>query len=137
LLLPLGYLLYCLATLPLDGGLIVEPTPSKLVVEASNGEAFATRGIFKGEKLSPQDVPRHLARAVIAIEDRRFYNHSGVDLRGIMRAAFHNLVGRREGGSTITQQLVRMLYLSPERTLRRKVQEAMIALWLERRFTKE
>jgi 1A family penicillin-binding protein len=134
-----GYVVYCLATLPLAGGLVVEVTPSALVVEADNGQAFATRGVFKGEKLSAGDVPPDLARAVVAIEDRRFYQHGGIDVRGIMRAALHNLAagGAREGGSTITQQLVRMTYLSPERTLKRKVQEAMLALWLEHQLSKE
>jgi penicillin-binding protein 1A len=134
-----GYAVYCLATLPLGGGLVVEATPSALVVEADNGQAFATRGVFKGERLSAGDVPPDLARAVVAIEDRRFYQHGGIDVRGIMRAALHNLLagGAREGASTITQQLVRMTYLSPERTLKRKVQEAMLALWLEHQLSKE
>src|SRR5205085_3979976 len=75
---------------------------------------------------------------VIAIEDRRFFTHDGVDLRGMLRAGWHNLWGHRvEGGSTITQQLARLVYLSPERTLRRKVQEIMLALWLESRLSKQ
>jgi penicillin-binding protein 1A len=134
-----GYVAYCLATLPIGGGLVIEPTPSALVVEADDGRAFATRGVFKGEKLAAGDVPADLARAVVAIEDRRFFQHGGIDVRGIMRAALHNMAagGAREGGSTITQQLVRMTYLSPERTLKRKVQEAMLALWLEHKLSKE
>jgi penicillin-binding protein 1A len=134
-----GYLGFCLATLPLGGGLVVEATPSALVVEADNGQVFATRGVFKGEKVSSSDLPPDLAHAVIAIEDRRFYHHHGVDIRAVIRAALHNVAaaGAREGGSTITQQLVRMTYLSPERTLKRKVQEAMLALWLESHLTKE
>jgi penicillin-binding protein 1A len=139
LVLVAGYIVYCLATLPLAGGLVIEATPSALVVEAENGQAFATRGVFKGEKLAAGDVPADLGRAVIAIEDRRFYQHGGVDVRGIFRAAWHNIAagGAREGASTITQQLVRMTYLSPERTLKRKVQEAMLALWLEHQLSKE
>ena len=67
----------------------------------------------------------------------RFYSHHGIDLRGILRAAWHNLSGRGvEGGSTITQQLARVRYLSTERSLRRKVQEVMLALWLEARLGK-
>jgi 1A family penicillin-binding protein len=134
-----GYAVYCLATLPLGGGLVVEATPSALVVEADNGQAFATRGVFKGERLLAGDVPPDLARAVVAIEDRRFYQHGGIDVRGIMRAAARNIAagGAREGASTITQQLVRMTYLSPERTLKRKVQEAMLAVWLEHQLSKE
>jgi penicillin-binding protein 1A len=139
LVLVAGYLGFCLATLPFGGGLVVETTPSALIVEADDGQVFATRGVFKGEKVSSSDLPPNLARAVIAIEDRRFYAHHGIDIRAIIRAAFHNVAaaGAIEGGSTITQQLVRMTYLSPERTLKRKVQEAMLALWLERQLPKE
>ena len=138
-LLPLGYLAYCLATLPLDGGLVIEPTPSALVVEADGGQVFATRGVFKGDKLSPQDVPLNLSRAIIAIEDRHFYQHGGFYLPSMMRAAFRNFLAgsAREGGSTITQQLARMTYLSPERTIKRKVQEAILTLWLEHRLSKD
>jgi 1A family penicillin-binding protein len=138
LLLAVGYTLYCIVTLPFDGGYSVETTPSALVVEANDGHAFATRGVFKGEKLSAGDVPPDLARAVIAIEDRRFYEHDGIDLRAILRASWRNLASNRiEGASTITQQLVRMMYLSPERTLKRKVQEAMLAIWLEIQLSKQ
>ena len=133
-----GYLAFCLATLSLAGGLVVEATPSALIVEANRGEVFTTRGVFKGDKLSPGDLPPELGQAVVAIEDRRFYQHGGIDLRGILRAGLRNVSGgRREGASTITQQLVRMMYLTPERTLKRKVQEAMLAIWLERQLSKE
>jgi penicillin-binding protein 1A len=133
-----GYLVFCIATLPPNGGLIVEPTPSALLVESNDGRLFATRGIFKGARLSAGDLPPDLAKAVIAIEDRRFYEHNGIDLRGMFRAAWRNIASDKlQGGSTITQQLARMLYLSPERTIRRKVQEAILALWLERHLTKE
>jgi 1A family penicillin-binding protein len=133
-----GYLAFCLATLSLAGGLVVEATPSALIVEASKGEVFTTRGVFKGDKLSPADLPPELGQAVVAIEDRRFYQHGGIDLRGILRAGLRNVSGgRREGASTITQQLVRMMYLTPERTLKRKVQEAMLAIWLERQISKD
>jgi hypothetical protein len=87
-LLPLGFLVYCIATLPFDGGLVVEPAPSALLVEADNGRLFASRGIFKGDKLAVQDVPADLARAVVAIEDRRFYEHRGIDLSALLRAAY-------------------------------------------------
>ena len=130
---------YSIATLPLDGGLQVDPTLSALVIEADNGETFATRGVFKGTKLTAADLPDHLTQAILAIEDRRFYQHSGVDPRGILRAAWRNwqASGTREGGSTITQQLVRLMFLSPEQTLRRKIQEAILALWLEHQLSKE
>jgi len=133
------YFAYCLITIPYDGGLVIDPTASALLVQADDGRVFGTRGVFKGEKLSSADLPVNLARAIVAIEDRRFYDHPGIDLRGLARAALRdaNAGGAREGGSTITQQLVRMLYLSQERSLRRKVQEAMLALWLEAHLSKD
>ncbi len=75
----------------------------------------------------------------MAVEDRRFYRHWGIDLRGLARAVWVNLrVGEVvQGGSTITQQLAKVLFLTPERTFKRKVQEALLALWLERKFTKD
>lgn len=135
----LSYTIYALSTLPVNGGLTVEPTASALVVRAADGQAFATRGVIKGAKLSAKEVPPVLAKAIVAIEDRRFYEHHGIDLRGLVRAAFRNAAagGTREGGSTLTQQLVRMSYLSQDRTLKRKVQEAVLALWLESQLPKD
>ncbi len=86
----LAYTLYALTTLPVNGGLTIEPTASALVVRAADGQAFATRGVIKGAKLAPKEVPPVLAKAFVAIEDRRFYVHHGVDLRGLVRAAFRN-----------------------------------------------
>jgi penicillin-binding protein 1A len=139
LLLVLGYITYCVATIPSDGGLVIEPTPSALVVEADGGQVFATRGVFKGDKLAPPDVPLILSQAIIAIEDRHFYEHTGFYLPSLMRAAFRNFLSRstREGGSTISQQLARMAYLSQERTIKRKVQEAVLTYWIEHRLTKQ
>jgi 1A family penicillin-binding protein len=134
-----GVVAYSVATLPLNGGLQVDPTPSALVIEAEGNATFATRGVFKGNRLTASDVPDHLRKAIVAIEDRRFYEHAGIDLRGIARAAWRNwqASGTREGGSTITQQLARLMFLSPEQTLKRKAQEALLALWLESQIGKE
>ena len=136
---PLAYLIYCIATVPSDGGLVIEPTPSALVVEADGGQVFATRGVFKGDKLSSEDVPPNLSRAIIAIEDRHFYDHTGIYLPSLLRAAYRNFLSgsAREGGSTITQQLVRMMYLSQERTIKRKVQEAILTYWIEHQLPKQ
>jgi penicillin-binding protein 1A len=78
-------------------------------------------------------------QAIISIEDRRFIEHAGIDFRGMLRAAWRNVQAdaTREGGSTITQQLARLMFLSSERTVRRKVQEALLALWLESQLSKE
>jgi hypothetical protein len=107
-LLPLTYLAYCIVTLP--GEAVIEPTASALVVQADGGQVFATRGVFKGEKLSAQELPRNLKDAIIAIEDRHFFAHGGFYLPSLFRAAFRNAMAgaTREGGSTITQQLARM-----------------------------
>ena len=89
--------------------------------------------------VSYDDVPPALVEALLAVEDRNFFTHSGIDPRGILRAAYHNIRKRKleQGGSTITQQLVKNFFLSPERTLARKVNEAAMALLLERRYSKE
>lgn len=130
--LPVGFALFALATLPIDGGLQVDPAQRAVVMEAEDGHVFATRGVFRGDKLTAADLPPYLGPAVIAIEDRRFYSHHGVDSRGTLRALWRDTRAgaSREGGSTITQQLVRLTYLSLEKNLRRKVQEALISLWL-------
>jgi 1A family penicillin-binding protein len=128
---------YCITTIPFAGNSPGQAAPSAMVFEDEEGRPFATRGILKGHSISADQVPPVLASAVTAIEDRRFYQHGGLDLRAMTRAAWHDLTGRKlEGGSTIAQQLARRLYLSPERTLKRKVQEAALAMWLNLRFSK-
>ncbi|AWN37102.1 PBP1A family penicillin-binding protein [Methylobacterium radiodurans] len=142
LVLPLGaLLLYVLAaflTLPPLGSVSNDPGSRALTVEADDGRVFATRGAFRGERLTAADLPPTLAQAIVAIEDRRFYGHWGVDLRGLLRAAYRNALGGgvREGGSTITQQYVRLTSLSQEKTLRRKIQEAFLALRAESEMSK-
>lgn len=92
----------------------------------------------KREVLSFSEIPDVLVRAILAIEDRRFFDHSGVDLNGLTRALLRNISDEQlgQGGSTITQQLVKNTYLSPERTFQRKYAEAMLSLALERRLSK-
>jgi penicillin-binding protein 1B len=93
----------------------------------------------KREALSYDEIPTVLVQAILAIEDRRFFEHRGVDVSGLMRALLRNAGDERlgQGGSTITQQLVKNTYLSPEKTLQRKYAEAMLALALERRLSKQ
>jgi len=112
---------------------------SALVFTASDGAPYASRGGFRGDALSAADLPPHLVEAVLAVEDRRFYEHTGFDLRGIARAAVANFSagGIRQGGSTVTQQLAKLLFLNRDRTFTRKIQEVMIAVWLEQRMSKE
>src|SRR5260370_21644502 len=98
----------------------------------------AGRGEMGGGAVSLKDLPPYLPRAFIAIEDRRFYHHHGVDPVGLARAAIANALHRgvAQGGSTITQQLAKNLFLTHERTLWRKMQELVLALWIERKFSK-
>ncbi|MGX9982440.1 PBP1A family penicillin-binding protein [Methylobacterium fujisawaense] len=133
------YLFAALVTLPPLGGAVVETGQRAITVEADDGRVFATRGSFRGQKLTAADLPPHLAQAIVAIEDRRFYSHWGIDLRGLARAAWRNLRGGgvREGGSTITQQYVRLTSLNQEKTLWRKVQEAFLALRVESTMSKD
>jgi len=134
-----AYILYCLFTLPVHGGIGANPAPSALLLQASDGDVFATRGSIKGAPLHADNLPPLLVKAITSIEDRRFFEHGAIDLHGMLRAIFHDIfeAGRAQGASTITQQLARIAYLSPERTLRRKVQEALIALWLEHNLSKQ
>ena len=99
----------------------------------------ARRGRRGGQALRFEDLPDHLVYAVVSIEDRRFFNHFGLDPRGLMRAMWHNLSTGRfsQGGSTLTQQLAKNVFLTPNRTIKRKVQELLLAFWLEARLTKQ
>ncbi len=109
-----------------------------LTLQDSRGGAFATFGDIVGEPLRLANMPRALPAAAVAVEDRRFWSHPGIDLLGIARAAWVNLRSGRlvQGGSTITQQVAKNLFLTNARTLRRKAQELMLAIWLEHTFTK-
>jgi penicillin-binding protein 1A len=110
-----------------------------LTMEASDGRVIATAGDVHGEIVRLRDLPAHLPAALLAIEDRRFRQHWGLDPIGILRAAYVNLTTGRvaQGGSTLTQQLAKNLFLTPERSFWRKAQEAVMALWLEQRFSKD
>jgi penicillin-binding protein 1A len=110
-----------------------------ITVLAANGAELATYGDFFGRPVTVDELPPALPRAVLAIEDRRFYDHFGVDILGLARAMFVNVRAGTvvQGGSTITQQAAKNLFLTPDRTIKRKVQELLLALWLEQRFSKD
>ena len=110
-----------------------------ITLVAVDGSRLASFGDRFGATRSLRELPPHLPRAVVAVEDRRFYEHGGVDFRGLLRATVVNIRDGRisQGGSTLTQQLAKNLFLTSARTLKRKIQEVMLALWLERRFTKD
>src|SRR5450755_3600389 len=102
------------------------------------GNEIGSRGIRHNDSIPLEDFPDQLIKAVLATEDRRFYEHFGIDIPGLFRAVLTNARagGVVQGGSSITQQLAKNLFLSNERTMERKVKEAFLALWLETRLTK-
>jgi len=102
------------------------------------GNPIGTRGIKHNDAIPLEDFPDHLIKATLATEDRRFFEHFGIDISGTFRALVTNARagGVVQGGSSITQQLAKNLFLSNERTLERKVNEAFLAMWLEARLTK-
>ncbi|MDE1901867.1 MAG: PBP1A family penicillin-binding protein [Alphaproteobacteria bacterium] len=133
------YVGYCAIDLP-DIHQVTQPArrPS-VTLEASDGTVFARYGDLVGDHVTLNELPRYVPEAVIAIEDRRFYHHFGIDIEGVLRAAVRNLIAGHtvQGGSTLTQQLAKNLFLSPDRTIKRKVQEMLLALWLEHTYTKD
>ncbi|MXO95173.1 penicillin-binding protein [Erythrobacter aquimaris] len=115
-------------------GKSLEPiAPPQITLLAADGTPIARNGAITDEPVDVDRLPPHVIQAFLAIEDRRFYSHWGVDPRGIARAA----VTGTGGGSTITQQLAKFTFLTPERTLTRKAREALIAFWLESWLTKD
>jgi penicillin-binding protein 1A len=119
-------------TAPLSKSL--EPiAPPQVTLLASDGTPIARQGAVVEAPVKVADLPPHVVQAFIAIEDRRFYSHWGIDPRGIARAAWTGY----GGGSTITQQLAKFTFLTPEQSLTRKAREALIALWLEGWLTKD
>jgi len=131
-------LVWLIVTAPLSRSLQPIGAPG-LTILAADGEPIARRGAIIGEPVSVADLPPHVGQAFVAVEDRRFYRHIGLDPWGMARAMVRNLrAGRvREGGSTISQQLAKTSFLSPDRTVIRKAQEALITLWLEVWLSKE
>ncbi len=104
-----------------------------------NGEIIGRRGIRQDDALPLADIPPHMIKAVLATEDARFFDHFGVDVIGTFRAILHNAKseGGLQGGSSLTQQVAKNLFLSPEQTIRRKVHEAFLSMWIEARLSKQ
>lgn len=113
--------------------------PPNVKIVSVNGSLLANRGMTGGEAIGLHQMSPYVPQAVIAIEDRRFYSHFGLDPIGLARAMATNLIKQRfvQGGSTLTQQLAKNLFLKPDRTLERKVQEVLLAFWIEHKYTKE
>lgn len=134
-----GLIAYHASQLPPIDQLAVPTRPPNIAILASDGSLLANRGETGGRVVSIKELPPYLPRAFVAIEDRRFYDHFGVDPVGIARAITQNLTrrGLAQGGSTLTQQLAKNLFLTPERSASRKIQEAILALWLEHKYSKD
>ncbi|WP_245973689.1 transglycosylase domain-containing protein [Bosea caraganae] len=134
-----GLIAYHAAQLPPINQLTVPKRPPNIAILAADGSLLANRGETGGRTITIGEVPPYLPKAFVAIEDKRFYEHFGIDPIGITRAVVTNLRGRggMQGGSTLTQQLAKNLFLTQERTASRKIQEAILALWLEQTYSKD
>jgi penicillin-binding protein 1A len=134
-----GVVVYVGAHLPPIQSLEIPKRPPTIQIVGIDGSLLAQRGEMAGANVALKDLPPYLPKAFIAIEDRRFYSHFGIDPVGIARALVTNVMHRgvSQGGSTLTQQLAKNLFLTQERTIRRKLQEAELAIWLERKHSKD
>ena len=134
-----GTIGYFALTLPDTSQLGTSLRRPTITILAEDGSTLASLGDLFGEPLSLKQMSPFLPQAVIATEDRRFYSHFGIDPIGLVRAAVIDLRARHvvQGGSTISQQLAKILFLTPERSLARKIRETLLALWLEHRFAKD
>jgi penicillin-binding protein 1A len=134
----IGALVWIGIHLPPIQSLEIPKRPPSVLILGANGATLATRGDMGGAAVPLRELPDDVPKAFIAIEDRRFYSHHGVDPWGILRAVIADVLhrGAAQGGSTITQQLAKNLFLTQERTVSRKLQEVALAFWLEHKFTK-
>lgn len=134
-----GLFIYAWASLGGDHIFSVPEREPGILLLASDGKPLAERGAFLGDEVRIDELPDYVPDAIIAIEDRRFRSHFGLDPIGLGRAIWVNLKAGRvvEGGSTLTQQLAKNLFLKQERTYGRKLQEMVLALWLEARYSKD
>ena len=131
-------ILWLAITAPLSKSL--QPiAPPRITLLASDGTPIARNGAIVDKPVDVGTLPPHVVQAFLSIEDRRFYSHFGIDPRGLARAFWSNAFGSgmTQGGSTITQQLAKFTFLTPERSLTRKSREMLIAFWLEGRLTKD
>jgi penicillin-binding protein 1A len=133
-----GIVAYYGAQMPSASTWQIPDRPPNVKIVSVNGALVANRGTTGGAAVGLHDMSPYIPQAIIAIEDRRYYSHFGFDPIGFTRAMMRNVMSGRlvQGGSTITQQLAKNLFLSPERTMGRKVQELLLALWLEQKYSK-
>ena len=129
---------WSLLNLPETESIQISRQPSITFLD-KEGRIIASYGDIYGQSIQYENLPKNLVNAVIVTEDKRFFFHPGIDIKGIVRAAIVNLKSGRivQGGSTITQQLAKNLFLTPERSFTRKLHELILSFWLELRFTKQ
>ena len=127
------------ARMPAASTWSIPDRPPNVRIVSVDGRLLANRGATGGEAVGLSQMSPYIPMAVVAIEDRRFRNHFGIDPLGLARAMVRNVAAGRmvQGGSTLTQQLAKNLFLSPARTVERKVQEVLLALWLEQQYSKD
>ena len=132
-------LVYMVAQLPDIRALDTIKKQQGITIESADGHVIANYGDVYGAYMPYDQIPKSLVLAVIATEDRRFFEHHGIDFFGIARAMVTNIAHGHmvQGGSTVTQQVAKNVFLTPDRTLKRKLQEVLLAFWLESRFSKK
>ena len=135
----LTYIGYCLLTMPNMNDAINRTRQPSTTIMADNGNEVQTFGTVYSEVIRSEELPQYVVDAIVYTEDRRFYSHFGFDPISFIRAMITNVFAGRyaQGGSTITQQVAKNLFLTSEKSLRRKVQELLLAFWLEHKFSKE
>ncbi len=134
-----GYLYWCLSDIPDVSRLEAYAPFETSILYSSDNEMLAELYLEKRTFVPHEEIPEHIKNAFIAIEDKRFYEHHGVDFIRVIAAAIKNLESKSfvQGASTITQQLVKMLFLTPEKSITRKIKELILSLELERKYSKE
>ncbi|MDR0678182.1 MAG: transglycosylase domain-containing protein, partial [Holosporaceae bacterium] len=130
--------LFCIHDMPDLDNLETKGRRASIIFESYDGKTIATYGDLFRDVIKLDQLPKYIENAVIATEDKRFYRHRGVDFLGIVRAMWINIINGRivQGGSTLTQQLAKNLFLSQSKSIKRKIQELILALWLEKKFSK-
>ena len=130
---------YCAVTLPnMEEAILRTRQPSTTII-AANGNEIKSFGTVYSEVIRSEELPQYVVDAITATEDRRFYSHFGFDIISFSRAMIANLFAGRyaQGGSTITQQVAKNLFLTNQKNIKRKTQELLLAFWLEHKFSKE
>jgi len=133
------YVAYCFVTMPDIEQAVQRTRQPSTVITAENGNEIQSFGSVYSAIIMPDELPKYVSQAIISTEDRRFYQHFGFDLISFTRAMIVNIMHRSyvQGGSTITQQVAKNLFLTSKKNIKRKVQELLLAFWLEYKFSKE